>query len=181
MNTKIGRPSAPDKTRRSSFVQTEQSAHEAWAKLIIHSPKPAAMLHLIISRMDRGSNAVVISHSNLGKLMGVKSVNTIKRYLAILIKEKWIQSVSLGVGSVNAYVVNSAVAWGRSRDQLKMSQFTAQVVTTAEDQKSLDSPELRKIPVVFSHEQQMPAGDGLEPPAQPSPRDATLSRMPSSA
>lgn len=134
----------------------------------MQSPKPAAMLHLIISRMDRGSNALVISHSNLGRLMGVKSVNTIKRYLAVLIEEKWIQSVSLGAGSVNAYVVNSAVAWGRSRDQLTMSQFTAQVITTSEDQISLDSPDLRKIPVVFSHERQVPSGSGLEPPAQPS-------------
>lgn len=168
LSTQLGRPSKPNGTRRGSFVQTEQSAHEAWAKLILDSPKSAAMLHVLIARMDRGSNAVVISHENLALLLGGVSTRTVKNHIARLAKDKWIQVVSLGRGAMNAYVVNSAVAWGRSRDQLAMSQFTAQVIVNADDQQALEAPDLRKIPVIFGDEQQLPAGDGLAPPTQPS-------------
>lgn len=168
MKTKVGRPSAPDKTRRGSFVQTEQSAHEAWARLILDSPKSAALLHVLIARMDRGCNAVVISHENLAILLGGVSSRTVKNHISKLSKDKWIQVVSLGRGAMNAYVVNSAVAWGRSRDQLPLSQFTAQVVVNANDQEGLEPPELRKVPVLFANEHQIPSGDGLEPPSQPS-------------
>ena len=125
------------------------------------------MLHVIVGRMDRGSNALVISHENLASLLGNVSTRTVKNHLKTLTEEKWIQVVSLGKGAMNAYVVNSVVAWGKGREKLGMSQFTAQVIASAEDQEELGCTDLRRIPVVFGGEQQLPSGEGLEPPSQP--------------
>lgn len=154
MGKYLGKPSSPDNARRSSFVQTEQSSHEAWAKLIMDAPKAGALMHFIVGRMDRSTNAVVASHSTLASIMGC-STRSIKIYLAALKKDKWIQQVSLGPGTVNAYVVNSVVAWGITRSRLNTAQFTAQVLAIEEDQdaETLTANELRVIPTIFAGEQ----------------------------
>jgi hypothetical protein len=91
---------------------------------------------------------------------------------------------------VAAYVVNDRVAWGQPRDQLRLSAFSATVVADIEDQDTaaLDNVELRRIPALFPGERQLPAGPGIEPPAQPAldglehdlpslPRDPNTSDM----
>lgn len=167
MEKKVGLPSKPKENQRARWIQTEASAHEAWAKLILKHQSAAAFMHLLVSRMDRNTNAVVASHGVLSKLMG-RSEKSIKNYIQILSDDKWLQVVSLGKGKTNAYVVNSMVAWSQNRDNLQYSQFTAQVIADAADQKvSLDG-DLRKIPVLFDgNEQQLPSGRGEEPPSQP--------------
>ena len=147
-------------------MQTEQSAHEAWAQLCISKPKAAALLHVIVARMDRSSNALVISHENLAVLLGGVSTRTVKNHLTTLTKDRWIQIVSLGRGAMNAYLVNSTVAWGLAREQIRFAQFTAQVVAADIDQSAISSENLRKIPVVFSGEQQLPNGIDSESPSQ---------------
>ena len=163
----IGVPSKPISDKRGRWVQTEISAHEAWARLIIKHRGAAAFMHMLVSRMDSNSNAVVASHAVLAKMQDC-STRTIKNYIDTLAKDRWIQVVSLGKGATNAYVVNSMVAWSQSRENLKHSKFTAQVIADFEDQREiLNKTDLRKIPVLFSSEQQLPTGNrGSEPPAQ---------------
>lgn len=165
---KIGVPSKPNPSKRVGFVQTEMAAHEAWARLTLDKPRAAALMHLLVSRMDRTTNAVVASHKTLAKLMG-SSGRSIKNWLLFLEDGRWIQSVSLGPGSVNAYVVNSTVAWSRNRENLQFAEFTAQVIANVDDQKpeALSSDfDLRRIPTLYPGEMQLPAGKGEEPPAQ---------------
>jgi hypothetical protein len=70
----------------------------------------------------------------LAKLCGC-GLNTVKRALDDLQKGRWIQVVQLGpTGTVNAYVVNSRVAWCDVRDNKKMALFSARVVADVEDQ-----------------------------------------------
>ena len=61
------------------------------------------------------------------------------------------------------------VAWGQPRDELTLSTFSAQVVADIEDQDTatLDHHELRRIPVLFTGERQLPVGPGEDPPSQP--------------
>jgi len=179
LNTKkIGMPSAPKSDRRHSFVQTEQSSHEAWARLTIDKPKAAALLHLFCSRMDRNTNALVASHEILAKLMNCNP-RTVRTYIKQLIDGKWIQKVSLGKGAVNAYVVNSAVAWGSSRENLKFASFTAHVLAdeAIQDKEALSS-NLRKIPVLFEGDKQLPSGES-EPPPNQAHLDGMLPDLPS--
>jgi hypothetical protein len=166
---KVGLPSKPAADKRSRWVQTEASAHEAWARLILKHKNAAAFMHLLVSRMDRNTNAVVASHAVLAKLLGC-TTRSIRNYIAVLEDDRWIQVVSLGKGATNAYVINSMVAWSQNRENLKYSTFSAQIIADADDQiqTAISTGDLRKIPVLFSgDEQQLPSGErGSEPPVQ---------------
>lgn len=166
---KVGLPSKPATDKHSRWIQTEASAHEAWARLILKHKNAAAFMHLLVSRMDRNTNAVVASHAVLAKLLGC-TTRSIRNYIAVLEGDRWIQVVSLGKGATNAYVVNSMVAWSQNRENLKYSTFSAQIIADADDQiqTAISTGDLRKIPVLFSgDEQQLPSGArGTEPPVQ---------------
>jgi DNA-binding transcriptional MocR family regulator len=114
-------------------------------------------------------NAVVIPQSVLAKLMGC-SVDTVQRAVRDLVAEKWISVVRLGRGKEAAYVVNDRVAWGQSRDQLRLSVFSAAVVADLDDQDEalLGHGDLRRIPTLYPGERQLPTGPGMPPPSQPS-------------
>jgi DNA-binding transcriptional MocR family regulator len=162
----IGKPA---KNKPGQWVQTERKAHEAWANLIGRKPRAAALMHHLVSRMEH-QNAVVVSQKTLAKIMG-SSLDTVKRALRDLEAEHWIQVVKMnGPGTVAAYVVNDRVAWGQPRDQLRLSVFSATVIADVDDQDplALEPIELRRIPVLFPGERQLPTGLGEEPPTQPS-------------
>lgn len=164
-NLNIGTPSISPK---SSWVQTERKAHEAWARLAVKKPKAAALLHVLVANMG-SRNAVVVSQKLLAKMMGC-SIDTVKRAVSILKEERWIQCVNInGVGTVNAYVVNDRVAWGEPRKNLCYSSFSATVMAEYDDQETstLENAELRKIPTLYQGELQLPSGEGEPPPSQP--------------
>lgn len=163
---KVGLPSKPRAHKPGKWVQTEQSSHEAWARLTLAHTKAAALMHLLVSRMDRSTNAVVASHKTLAAMMN-SSERSIKNWISTLANDNWLQVVSLGPGSTNAYVINSVVAWSVSRDNLQYAVFTAQVIAARSDQVPEIKTDLRRIPVLFPGEDQMPAGPGEAPPSQP--------------
>jgi len=157
------------KLKPGQWVQTERKAHEEWASLIGRKPRAAALLHHLVAQMG-SQNAVVVSQKTLAKLMGVTD-RTVRSAVNDLEAERWIQVVKMnGPGTVCAYVVNDRVAWGQPRDQLRMSVFSATVVADASDQDplALEHSDLRRIPTLFPGERQLPAGEGTEPPSQPS-------------
>ena len=150
-----------------TWVQTERTAHEQWASLTMRSPRASALMHHFVALMGH-QNAVVIPQKTLAKLMGC-SLRTMQYALADLVRERWVQVVQLGAsGTVNAYVVNSNVAWGEQRDlRARLAVFNAVVVGDLEDQPSdaLEAPKLRRVPVIFPPEKSLAVGEG-EPGAQ---------------
>ncbi len=70
---------------------------------------------------------------------------------------------------MSAYVVNDRVAWGQPRGEMVLSVFSAAVVADRSDQdpSTVDTTDLRRIPVLYPGEQQLPAGPGEPPPSQP--------------
>ncbi|MBU2856059.1 helix-turn-helix domain-containing protein [Acidithiobacillus ferrooxidans] len=164
-SAKIGTPA---KNKVGQWVQTERKAHEAWANLIGRKPRAAMLLHHLVAQMGH-QNAVVVPQKVLAKLMKC-SQETVKRAVADLVAERWVQVVKLnGPGTVNAYVVNDRVAWGQPRDQLRLSAFSATVVADHDDQDltTLDHTDLRRIPTLYPGEQQLPSGPHEDPPSQP--------------
>ena len=160
---------APVQSKPGQWVQTERKAHEAWARLTLSKPRAAALMHHLVAQLGH-QNAVVISQKTLAKLMRC-SLRTIQYAVNDLVVERWIQAVKLnGPGTVCAYVVNDRIAWGQPRDQLRMSAFSAAVVADYEDQDaaSLNNTPLRRVPILFPGERQLPSGDGEPPPSQPS-------------
>ena len=163
--TEIGRRAV---TAKNTWVQTERTAHEAWARLIAKKPRAAQLMHHLVALMGP-SNAVVISQKTLAKLMDV-SDRTVRTAVSDLAAERWMSVVKLtGPGTVAAYVVNDQVAWGQRRTELHLSAFSATVIADREDQDDalLGHGELRRIPSLYTNEAQLPTGPGEEPPSQP--------------
>jgi hypothetical protein len=151
-----------------SWVQTERKAHEGWAKLIRTSPKAAELLHLLVANMNK-SAAVVASHKTLAEL-GCMHPNTVKKCVTILREGNWIDVVRVGSerGGVNAYIVNKRVAWADKRENQRYAAFDARIITSASEQERdvLEAKEpLNQLPNFG--EFQIPVGDGLPPPNQP--------------
>jgi hypothetical protein len=158
----------PAGTSFATFVMTEREAHEAWALLSVKAPRAAALLHLLVAHMGP-RNAVVVGQKMLAKMMGVTD-RTIRTAVQVLVADRWISTVKLnGPGTVMAYVVNDQVSWGESRDKMHLSIFSAQVIADRDDQDrmTIERTDLRKIPLLFSNERQLPTGPGLDPPSQP--------------
>ena len=167
MSTPQKQIGTPANYGRNTWVQTERKAHEQWAALTVRRPRAAAIMHLLVANMGH-QNAVVISQKTLAKMSGYH-VNTVARALSDLEDDHWIQIVQIGAsGTVNAYVVNSNVAWGESRDQMhRLSVFHATVVADAAEQPEgrIGRDDLRKLPIIYPPEEALPHGEG-EPGAQ---------------
>lgn len=163
--TRLG-STRPAATNRSTWVQTERSAHEAWSKLVRTNQRAAALLHVLVANMDQAA-AVVASRATLASLVGFSEA-TVKRAVADLRRDLWIEVVQLGgKGGVNAYVVNSRVAWAAPRDMLPMAAFSATVLAMEAEQDQVDTAPLRRIPTLYPGERQLPTGPGEAPPSQP--------------
>ena len=160
----------PVRQPQGNWVQTERAAHEAWAALIAKAPKAAQIMHILTARVGE-NNAVVVSQKNLMKLTG-SSRRTVQRALDVLSKDRWIEVRQIGQnGTVNAYIINDRVAWTGKRDGIRYSLFTATVIASDDeqpDQEQLGQQNpLRRLPSLYRDEQQLPAGDGLSPPSEP--------------
>lgn len=169
--------------KKQTFVQTERKAHLALGKLAIKHPSAAAILHQLIALMDRQC-AVCLSHKTLSDMLGIHQT-TVKKAMKVLKDGNWIQVVQIGQnGTVNAYIVNSRVAWADKRDNLKLSRFHAVIVANAEDQteQTLEGPELKKVPLIYPpDETPLPTGEwpnsetgyleGIEPTAEGWPEE----------
>ena len=158
----------PERRAKRHFVQTERAAHEKWAMLGVKHPAASALLHLLAANVGE-NNAVVASQKVLANLMG-SSTSTVKRALKVLEEGNWIEVAQIGQsGTVNAYVVNSRVAWTEPRDQLRYARLKADVLLSSEEQPKpvgTDKPPLHQLPRIG--EMQIPSGNGLPPPSEPS-------------
>lgn len=146
---------------RNTWVQTERRAHEAWAHLTATTPRASVLMHHLVARIGH-QNAVVISQKTLAKLMGC-TTRTVQSALADLVKGRWVQVVQVGPsGTVNAYVVNSHVAWGEARDQIgRLAVFTATVIADADEQPPdmLKHRELRTVSLTYGPNEAPPKDD----------------------
>ena len=152
----LGRPPLSE-SKRATWVQTERAAHQAWAELVRTNGRAAALLHILVANMDR-SGVVVASRATLAKLVGCSEA-TIKRAVADLVADCWVDVTQLGRGTVNAYAVNNRVAWADKRENLPMAVFSARVLTIREEQDSIETAPLRLIPTLYPGERQLPMPD----------------------
>jgi hypothetical protein len=76
-------------------------------------------------------NAIIMSYATMQTIIG-KSRVTLSNAVKVLREDKWIQVVK--IGTANAYVLNSAVFWTDKGFRKETATFTAQVVTTLDEQ-----------------------------------------------
>lgn len=160
-----------DRRTKGQWVQTERKAHEAWAALIRKSPLAAQIMHVLTARVGE-NNAVVISQKNLARLVQ-GSERGVRDAIRLLCADRWLEIRQIGGrGTVNAHVINDRVAWSGARDGIRYSLFSATVIASSDEQPDaaelVHQEPLRRLPGLFRDEQQLPSGDGLPPPSQPS-------------
>jgi len=144
---------------------------ERWATLTLAHPKASALMQIILGRMGR-HNALVASQKTLASLVGCTD-RTVRTALKVLKDENWLEVRQIGpTGTACAYIVNDRVAWSGKREGIRYSLFSAAVLLSDEDQPDKEDlgalPSLEAIPALYPGERQLPTGDGLPPPSQPS-------------
>ena len=163
----------PESKPVGSWIQTERAAHEEWAKFLGLKGALAAsrVMHLLLARIG-DHNAVIISQKTLAGLLQCDE-RTVQRAVSMLRKHSWVEVRQVGsTGTVNAYVINDRVGWTGPREGRRYSLFSAAVVISDQEQPdkaTLDNQEpLHRLPSMFPGERQLPTGDGLPPPSEPS-------------
>lgn len=168
MKSNMNHPQFTRDLPKTTWVQTERAAHEAWGRLTVSSPRAAALMHYLVAEMDE-SAAVVASHATLAAISGMSS-STVKRAISDLKAGNWVQVVQIGgKGGALAFIVNSRVGWATKREKLHLAAFTAKVLASGQEQEAgyLEAPALHKLPMLSPGEAQLPTGNGEGPPSQP--------------
>lgn len=112
------------------WLQSDKDSHTPMWQLGVKYPTALAVLHFMISRLQRGANGLVISAPALARAMGI-SERTAKSATAILRDMKFVQI--LKSGNTNVYIVNSRVAWQGARGA-RYASFNAQLVLDEQEQ-----------------------------------------------
>jgi hypothetical protein len=154
------------------FVQVSRRYLDELDELAFHSPAARKLLTSLVKAMNK-QNAVMISQESLAKLTKLSKA-TIKRSVALLREQQWIDV--LKVGTANVYRVNSGVFWTARADG-RWASFSAEVILNFDEQDeitkaaSINPPKatLRHIPFVHADEEVIVTNTALgeaEPPEQ---------------
>lgn len=154
------------------FVQVSRRYLDELDELAFRSPAARKLLTNLVKAMNK-QNAVMVSQESLAKLTGL-SKPTIKRSVALLREQNWIDV--LKVGTSNVYRVNSGVFWTARADG-RWASFSAEVVLNFDEQDEITKAapinppktSLRHIPFVQAHEDVIVSGSSLgndDPPEQ---------------
>lgn len=160
-----------EKKPKGTWVQTDRAAHEAWAHFLALPGATTAsrVLHLLIADMGE-LNRIVISQGALARRLNVDP-RTVRRAIGLLKEHNWIGTRNIGgaKSGVQAYIINSRVAWQGAREGIRYSLFDAAVYVSEDEQEDLieQEPALHRIPALYPGEQQLPSGEGLPPVSQP--------------
>ncbi|SAL80167.1 helix-turn-helix domain-containing protein [Caballeronia telluris] len=129
------------------FVQVSRKYLDELDELAFQSPAARKLLTSLVKAMNK-QNAVMVSQESLAKLTGL-SKPTIKRSVALLREQQWIDV--LKVGTANVYRVNSGVFWTARADG-RWASFSAEVLLNFDEQdehtKTQPKAQLRHIPFV---------------------------------
>lgn len=132
------------------WIQSDKGSHTEMWQLGVKHPTALAVLHYMISRLQRGANGIVISAPALARAMGI-SERTAKSATAVLKEMKFVQV--LKSGNTNIYIVNSRVAWQSVRGA-RYASFNAQIVVDEVEQGrtveeiDLENSELIDVPLI---------------------------------
>jgi hypothetical protein len=150
------------------WVQTEKKAHQALARLCVKAPTAAATIHFFTARMNRGTNAVVISHESVAEWLGV-SKSAVIRAVKTLQEANFIQI--LKAGRTNVYVINQQVAWQGKRGH-RYAVFGAELIIHENEQDKTveelqeDAKRLMPVPAPHFDERVYVTNDQIDPPDQ---------------
>ena len=150
------------------WLQVEKRAHRQMAIFGAKNGIALAVLHLLTGRLNRGTNAVIMSHEAIATQLGITS-RTARDATKKLEAAKFVQVLKSGTS--NVYVINSRVAWQGVRG-MRHASFNAELVVVEQEQaKPVDeliaeSKELEHVPVLDFNERILVGNEELPPPDQ---------------
>lgn len=112
------------------WIQSDKDAHKAMWQLGVKHPSALAVLHFMISKLNRGAGGIAISAPALARAMSI-SERTAKSAVGILRDARFVQI--LKTGNTNIYIVNSKVAWQGKRG-MRYATFNAQLIIDEQEQ-----------------------------------------------
>jgi hypothetical protein len=167
MNTKnISLPDGRGVTQ--GWLQSDKKAHQAMWQFGLKNPTGIAVLHFLTSRLNRGTNGVVISYEAISQAMGIAK-RTAQNSIASLADAKFLQV--LKSGKSNVYIINSQVAWQGVRG-MRYAAFNAEIVVSEVEQiDDVDNliaqgKELHSVPILDFGERLLVSNEAIDPPDQ---------------
>jgi hypothetical protein len=112
------------------WIQSDKDAHKAMWQLGVKHPSALAVLHFMISKLNRGAGGIAISAPALARAMNI-SERTAKSAVSVLRDSRFVQI--LKSGNTNIYIVNSKVAW-QGRRGARYASFNAQLIIDEQEQ-----------------------------------------------
>ena len=145
------------------WVMMDKKPIQALKSLAIKHPIAMGTLMHMVENMSR-SNAFMASQQSIAKSLGVSTV-AVKKAVSVLESSKFVQIIK--IGTANAYIVNTKVAWQGNRGA-RFAHFHADIVAyEIEQSKDIDdtSP-LNQIPRLEEGERLLVGNEPIEPPDQ---------------
>lgn len=161
-------PKKDGRGNSQGWLQADKKAHQAMWQLGLKHPMALAVLHFLTSRMDRGTNGVVMSAQALAQTMGIAQ-RTVQNSIKILDDARFIQI--LKSGKSNVYVINHQVAWQGSRG-MRHASFGAEILLTEVEQLTpvdtliQEAKALHSVPILDFGERVFVGNDQIDPPDQ---------------
>lgn len=144
--------------KNSGFLQLTKSHIPQTRLLAKNAPAAFQVIMILVEKMNR-QNAVACSQNTLAKITGY-SLPTIKRAIAHLENERWIQIIKIGTS--NAYAVNSKVFWQDTREG-RFATFSATIIAEESEQttkpEAWEGIELKHFPYIYPGEQAVLTGE----------------------
>lgn len=150
------------------WLQVDKRAHHLMWRFGLKNPTGLAVLHFLSSRLNRGSNGVVMSYAAMAAAMGIAE-RTAKTAIAALAAANFLQI--LKSGRSNVYIINSQVAW-QGRRGSRFASFNAEIVLAETEQsESVDAlieagKHLNTVPQLLDGERLLVDNDPIDPPDQ---------------
>ena len=145
------------------WLMIDKKPIQALKRLAISHPIAMGCLMHFVENMSR-SNAYMASQKSIANQLGVSAV-AVKKAVAVLESSKFVQVIK--VGTANAYVVNTRVAWQGKRGA-RFAHFHADIVAYEDEQCNDlddDSP-LIQIPSAAPDERYLVGNEEIDPPDQ---------------
>ena len=146
------------------WLMMDKKPIQALKKLAIEHPIAMGALMHMVENMSR-SNAFMASQQSIAKSLNVSTV-AVKKAVAVLHDLKFVQIVKIGTS--NAYIVNTKVAWQGNRGA-RFAHFHADIVAYEVEQKGIDLDDttpLNQLPRLEGDERLLVGNDPIDPPDQ---------------
>jgi hypothetical protein len=134
----------------------------------LKNPTALSLLHFFMSRMDRGTNGILMSSLAVSEVTGVAQ-RTVKASTKALAEARFIQV--LKSGKSNVYVINNQVAWQGNRGS-RYAAFGSEIILTEKeqitpvDQLIEDAKALINVPITEFGERYLVGNEPIDPPDQ---------------